>query len=503
MRTRRFAQFAVAVALTLLLTASLWAAGTQQATAAEEVPEVHIWPTMSITDPNGSNTERMRAVQEYIRSQVGVWPVGYSEPHGPEFATKMNLRLASRTQRLDIFSGGWPQYKETALPLNDLLENYGPNVLAAFSSEQWAGVTDADGTIWGVPRLGLMGHTHFTWFNEAMFDDAGLDLPDTWDEMVRAFEVIKAADPNAIMLTGSVNDLRRSWAGAFTEYGYSRWLDRDGTLQPPEFQPGYRDFVATMADWYRRGWLFRENFVAHDRNEVFRAGNVAIYSGWYSGITIHLNRILVSGALPGVDYSFTEGFSSDKGLVMTNNASPDAAIMISRRSENPEAAMRLMNWQFDPEHPENVVTAVYGIQGEDWEWADPNEKYFVRRLRTDPGTIYAGELMVATGLATDVLYAPDDPELRRHYVHIRDYVFDLSNGKTPVDFDVTYDMSRIRNAVESFDDIQRMIDEETVKFITGARPMAQWSQFLDELRRIGIDQLYEEYTSDYRAAKGL
>lgn len=337
-----------------------------------------------------------------------------------------------------------------------------------------------------------------------MFADAGLPLPQTWDEMVRAFEIIRAANPNAIMLTGSVNDLRRSWAGAFTEYGYSRWVGGDGTLQPPEFQPGYRDFVATMADWYRRGWLFRENFVAHDRNEVFRGGNVAIYSGWYSGITIHLNRILVSGALPGVDYAFTEGFSSDMGLVMTNNPSPEAAIMISRRSPDPEAAMRLMNWEFDPANGgENVVTAVYGIQGVDWEWVDPIERYFVRRLRTEPGQIYAGELSVSTSLVTSVWYAPDDPELRRHYVHMRQYQNDYTNGKMPVDFDVTYDITRIRNNVESFDDIQRMIDEETVKFITGARPMAQWNQFIDELRRIGIEQLYQEYTLDYRAARGL
>ena len=72
------------------------------------------------------------------------------------------LILGSANQRLDVFQGNWGDYREVALPINDLLDQYGPNVKRAFSAEQWAGVTDSQGRIWGIPRLGVMGHTHPT-----------------------------------------------------------------------------------------------------------------------------------------------------------------------------------------------------------------------------------------------------------------------------------------------------------------------------------------------------
>lgn len=494
-------RFPTLMALLLIAAAALFAAGTQDAAATEEeIPEIHVWPSMALTDPNGSNPERMAAVQEYIIQEVGVKPIGYVSPGGSEGRTKLNLILGSRNQRMDLFTGAWSDYKDAVIPINDLLDEHGPNVKRAFSATQWAGVTDSEGNIWGIPRLGVMGHTNFTWFNEKMLDEAGLDVPQTWDEMIDAFMRIREMYPEAIILTDGLRNLQRAWVGAFTEHGYSNWMGEDGTLQPAEFQPGYRNFVAQMAEWYTDGYIYKEAFVSHDDVEVFKTGDVAIFAGWYSRVTIHLNRILVSGALPGVDYVMPEGFTSDNGLVMTNNASPSQAMMISKQCPHPELAMKFLNWQYDPDK-DNVITAAYGIQGEDWEWVDPSKKYYVNRLRTEPGTVYAGELMAATGLGTDTWYAPNNPDLKRHYEHIRDYALDYSNGKMPFDFDVPYDMAAVRDAVPAFDDISRMRDEETVKFITGIRPISEWDQFINELKRVGIEDLYAEYTRQYKAKK--
>ena len=125
-----------------------------------------------------------------------------------------------------------------------------------------------------------------------------------------------------------------------------------------------------------------------------------MFIGWYSQITIHFQRVLLSGAYPGLSYNHPNGFGSANGLVMTNNASSYAATMISKKSPNPEAAMQFLNWQYDPDK-DNVLTAVYGIPGQAWDWADSNEKYYVDRFETEAGQIYAGEFMIATGLGTD------------------------------------------------------------------------------------------------------
>ena len=194
-----------------------------------------------------------------------------------------------------------------------------------------------------------MGHTHPTWFNDQMLRDLGLPQPQTLEEAVATFEKIRESIPDAIILIGRLRDLRMALVGGFTEYGYSKWPDEQGSLQPPEFQPGYRDFVAAMADWYDKGYIFRESFIQHDNIEVMNTGNVAV----------------------------------------------------------------------------------------------------------------------------------------------------------PYDFDVAYDIAAVKDAVSAYDDIERMIDEETAKFITGTRPLNEWDDFIASLKKIGIDKLYAEYTMQYRAIKGL
>ena len=122
---------------------------------------------MALTDPNGSNPEKLAEMQQYIAGRVGVMPNAYVPP-ATDGRTKLNLILGSANQRLDVFQGNWGDYKEVALPINDRLDQYGSNVKRAFSAEQWAGVTDSEGRIWSIPRLGVMGHTHPTWFNDQM-----------------------------------------------------------------------------------------------------------------------------------------------------------------------------------------------------------------------------------------------------------------------------------------------------------------------------------------------
>ena len=156
--------FSVCLALVLGIVAvpGLFAAGEADSGAASaELPEVWIWPTMALTDPNGSNPDKLAEMQQYIAERVGVMPNAYVPP-ATDGQTKLNLILGSANQRLDVFQGNWGDYKEVALPINDLLDQYGPNVKRAFSAEQWAGVTDSQGRIWGIPRLGVMGHTHPT-----------------------------------------------------------------------------------------------------------------------------------------------------------------------------------------------------------------------------------------------------------------------------------------------------------------------------------------------------
>jgi len=84
-----------------------------------EAPEVHNWPTIALMRPEGSHPERYDEVQDYILEQTGIKQVGYVPPPGDAGVERRNLQLASRTERLDIFTGDWGQFKEAVIPINE------------------------------------------------------------------------------------------------------------------------------------------------------------------------------------------------------------------------------------------------------------------------------------------------------------------------------------------------------------------------------------------------
>ena len=62
--------------------------------------------------------------------------------------------------------------------------------------------------------------------------------------------------------------------------------------------------------------------------------------------------------------------------------------MITSKSKNPEACMKLLNWVVSDSS--NFLTLMYGLEGEGWEWQDEANGYY-KVLNTEE---YGGELYV-------------------------------------------------------------------------------------------------------------
>ncbi|MCU0501240.1 MAG: hypothetical protein MUC51_05650, partial [Anaerolineae bacterium] len=111
-------------------------AATKAPAAGGAMPKVHLWSNMiALSKPEGSDPERYAEVQALIKEKTGIEPNGYVPPPGAAGTEKLNLTLGSKTEELDIFSANWGDYKEAVLPLNDLLDKYGQNVVKAHTKE--------------------------------------------------------------------------------------------------------------------------------------------------------------------------------------------------------------------------------------------------------------------------------------------------------------------------------------------------------------------------------
>jgi len=476
-----------------------------------------VWFAQPLGCPNGGSPERVQAVSDYIREQTGVECHTHVLPPGSEGATKRNLLLASGTEEIDCFEGSWNDYKGMITPLDDLLGQYGPNILRMNLEKNWATMKDWEGTTWGYPRLGMMGHTYFPFVRSDYLDEMSMEVPKTWDELETYQEGVHEAHPDSYVVMDSRGNLMMNTLGAFTEYGRSNWVDDDGLLSPPELQPGYRDWVETMRRWWEAGWVFQESFTSADWRALLKAKQVGTWLGWYSRVTIWwgdksggIKRDLGGDDEPA-DFTFYDAMTGPKGHLVTVNAGSTSAYMIPRKSKHPEAVIKVMDWFYSglPDDLDQVNTANLGLQGSDWEWVNKEELKYRSLVDADAAceAKYAGDFGMVKGMGTEpytgkcLLELPDGSfHWKRQSEHVVSYWNNYDNEKIPMDYDVPYDRTAINDQYPNLGDMNRVLDEATIGFINGTRPLtdASWDAFMAELEAAGLPQWREAYTAQYR-----
>lgn len=105
------------------------------------------------------------------------------------------------------------------LPLNDLLKEHAPNVMAAMEENTYfkAIATAPDGNIYGIPQINECFHCSYPnkmWMNSAWLEKLGLETPTTTEEFKAVLEAFRDNDPNG---NGVADEVPLS--GSTEEYG--------------------------------------------------------------------------------------------------------------------------------------------------------------------------------------------------------------------------------------------------------------------------------------------
>ncbi|UUZ86731.1 extracellular solute-binding protein [Paenibacillus sp. P26] len=184
--------------------------------------------------------------------------------------------LLGSKDEIDLFQGNWDDYasKGAIIPLNDLLDKYGQDIKKAWPQEAWDYMKDKDGKIWGIPR-GVPAVHYPIWVRSDWMKKLNLKMPQTIDELEAVLKAFKEQDPDGngkadtIPMMTDLNGIKMAFLGGFVENGNSNWVDpADKKLKPVELAPGFKDFVAKMADWYQKGYIYKESFAKFDPMEL-------------------------------------------------------------------------------------------------------------------------------------------------------------------------------------------------------------------------------------------
>lgn len=186
-------------------------------------------------------------------------------PH-KEYVERMTLLLASGDIPDVVQVSGGLYGPELAgaveagvfMPLNDLLEKHGQNLLQVIPKQAWDQVTASDGTIYAIPDYLENRSRRGVAIRMDLLEQTDLDIPETTDEyldVLRAFKELGVENPYQGREQFKYAD---TFFGAFDAFPY-QWEYYEGEVVP-KFMAGDKilDALAYYKTMYEEGLIHRE-----------------------------------------------------------------------------------------------------------------------------------------------------------------------------------------------------------------------------------------------------
>ncbi len=285
----------------------------------------------------------------------------------------------------------------------------------------------------------------------------------------------------------------------------SNWLDQEGRVKPHQLQPGFKEFIAKLNEWYRKGYIHPEvaSLNKEKVRELVKTGRVGVAATWYSNVA-NVHHELVK-KYPQADFRYIdEGLEGPYGKAETVNPATTQALLISSRSKEPQNVLKVLELFYTD--PESYVVSAWGPRGILWEWEDKEAGLF--RLLSDRRG-YRGEYNLAVGLPITKLAATTAPQTRWESAfwgqaglgNDPPAGLDFSRGKMPMDSGIIYSPEILLKEIPGYRELERYMEEEVVKFIVGFRPMEEWDYFIDEIYNLGLDKWIAVHTRLYHEQK--
>ncbi len=191
---------------------------------------------------------------------------------GSDYGSKLNVLLATG-QIPDIVSGKkdlFDQYTDSGVlePLNDLIDQYAPNVKAFIESDPDSKKVMTDGQFYHIPKFAVHKRqvARSPIWRQDIADELGLEEPETWEDLLDAFRAVKKAYPDMIPWTnrqkteGLLVEVMYSLGAGYsifrnqTQMYYERDVDGGKWLYAP-MQPEFKEGLRVLQTAYKEGLL--------------------------------------------------------------------------------------------------------------------------------------------------------------------------------------------------------------------------------------------------------
>lgn len=464
-------------------------------------------------ESSASYTSGLLPIFEELQNRTGI-TIEFEVYNSADYDEVMQTRLASGTDLPDLIlvPGTDPvKYASSGLiiPLNDLIENYAPNIKALYqevpayqkpliapNGNQYTIATVMDSAPMNIPTLVV---------RKDWLDRVGLEIPKTIDDWTKTFEAFKTMDANGngdpndeIPFCGiedpfysldffmSAYDLdimdRIAWENLGVTQG------EDGKLTSDWYSPNAKEYLSQMNAWYEAGYFDKEMFtIDGDKwNAKILTDKVGVV-GPYSLNAPQWSEQMQAD-VPGANWvpaPFPAGPYSDGYTRVGSGLLQGNTYAITKDCENPELVMQFLDYIYA--HPEGSTLITWGIEGETYTVVDGQKQYTDAILKADN----PGAEIWRRGMQPNLPYIQGVDMMEARIAQYPEYIATMNEiaGQTRPS-----NMYAMRSDEESATfaslrpDLRTYVAEMMPKFVTGEETVDNYDDFVQKLKDMGLDE---------------
>lgn len=445
---------------------------------------------------------------------------------GSDYATRVATALASNSMP-DMIRACQPyqfsQYAPTGMLLNiDDYKEYAPDYYALIDGEDRIGETNKlriNGSMYGFETLEYyrVAIAPINAIRTDLLEEAGLDMPTTWDEFYDALLAIKEKHPD---MTGfSSRAGTRTMIGRYAYQlgsgGFNVVDTTNGVYYEPEedayiYGPTSENFKAVIeffAQAYKDG-ILDPDYATMTQETYWEK----LSSGRTMSICDNNSFIgrVFNPALEQIDenaaFDIVPPLENDLGQTRQYRYNKDWTdqIIVSSQVDEPEKVVQFLNWFYTDE---GRMLTNFGVEGQDYDIVDGNPmiKQEIVDANSDASDVFTaiqGELGLGLqGLATYVdeytYHQVSDPIFLEQAEKIDQYTEDGSIVYAPLYPSLSQEDNERATSLQA--NLNNVFDQEIDKFIIGQRSMDEWDDFVATLESQGASELAEIYNNAYQA----
>lgn len=351
----------------------------------------------------------------WLKEQTGV-NVEFIHPSSEQMDQQLNLMIASGDFYDMLFNAWYPGGPQTGLDencfidLNPYLDEYMPDYKAAldcddgsFGAWEWGAekelyqpeaqpsfresCTSFDGSLWCVTQVWTDAYLTDCGpvIRKDWLDEAGLEVPETLDELEVVLEAFKARGTDVVPMSLGTSGSNYTGAiiSAFDIYDGFFMSEDKTTVQPHAYtQDAFKDYLTLMNDWYSKGYIDPDFMNRDDESltAMFLDDRLGIYMDqwsdpeyWEENYAGDQAFDVAAMPLPRKD--------KDQQLnwLYTYDSCPTQYTCITTSCEYPEIAAAWLNVGFTKE---GILRHTYGVEGETYELRDGKPYYLVDSIRS-------------------------------------------------------------------------------------------------------------------------